>query len=82
MQQACILAYPDPNHYLRLHIHLLMSHSNRITAAVVLHNAGEEPPIIAFRLRWSVETVRFYLRDCFKAIGRLTEQALRGATLN
>ena len=82
MQEACILAYPDPNHYLRLHIHLLMSHSNRITAAVVLHNAGEDPPTIAFRLRWSEETVRFYLRDCFRAIGRLTQQALLGAALN
>lgn len=82
MQHACRLAYPDPNHYLRLNIHLLMSHSNRITAAVALYNAGKSIPVIAFRLRWCVESVTFYLRDCFSAIGPLTEAAITGAYLN
>lgn len=82
MQHACRQAYPDPNHYLRLNIHLLMSHSNRITAAVALYNAGKSIPVIAFRLRWSVDSVTFYLRDCFMAIGPLTEAAITGAYLN
>jgi len=81
MQQACVLAYPNPNHYMRLHMHLLMSHSNRITAAVALHNAGVSIPVIAHRLRWSVDSVSFYLRDCFKAIGPLTQKAIEGSSL-
>ena len=82
MQRACVLAYPDQNHYLRINIDLLMSHSNRITAAVALFNSGVSIPVIAHRLRWSVESVTFYLRDCFKAIGPLTEAAIMGASLN
>ena len=54
MQQACVLAYPDSNHYLRLNIDLIMAHSNRIAAAVALLNAGASIPVIAYRLRWSV----------------------------
>jgi hypothetical protein len=59
-----------------------MSHSNRITAAVALYNAKVSIPVIAFRLRWCVDSVTFYLRDCFKAIGPLTEAAIHGAYLN
>ena len=81
MQEACRMAYPDPNHYMRLHIHLLLSHSNRITAAVALYNAGTDIPVIAHRLRWSPETVEFYIRDCFRAVGPLTEKAIEGAYL-
>ena len=81
MQWACIEAYPNPSHYMRCNIKLLHSHSNRITAAVAMHNAGVTFEIIAVRLRWSVETVKFYLRDCFHKIGELTEQAVNGAML-
>ena len=81
MQAACRRAYPDPNHYMRLHIHLLMSHSNSITAAVALYNSGAKIPVIAHRLRWSPETVEFYIRDCFRAVGPLTEKAIEGAYL-
>ena len=82
MRFACRLAYPDPRHYMRLHSHLIMSHSNRVTAAVALYNAGVAIPIIAHCLRWSVESVSFYLRDCFRAIGPLTLKAIEGAHLN
>jgi hypothetical protein len=82
MRHACRQAYPDPNHYLRLNIKLLMSHSNRITAAVALYNAKVPIPVIAFRFRWCIDSVTFYLRDCFKAIGPLTEAAIHGAYLN
>jgi hypothetical protein len=82
MQRACQLAYPDPNHYCRLNINLLMSHSNRLTAAVALYNASINIPVIAYRLGWSIELVTFYLRDCFMAIGPLMEAAINGAYLN
>jgi hypothetical protein len=82
MRFACRLAYPDPRHYMRLHCHLIMSHSNRVTAAVALYNAGVDIPVIAHRLRWSVDSVSFYLRDCFRAIGPLTLKAIEGAHLN
>jgi hypothetical protein len=82
MRHACRQAYPDPNHYLQLNIKLLMSHSNRITAAVALYNANVPIPEIAFCLRWFIDSVTFYLRDCFKAIGPLTEAATNGAYLN
>jgi hypothetical protein len=81
MRWACIEAHPDPDHFMRRNIHLLHSHSNRITAAVALHNADVPMEIIAARLRWSVESVKFYLRDCFRAIGQLTERAINGASL-
>ena len=82
MQFACRLAYPNPQHYMRTHCHLLMSHSNRVTAAVAMFNAGLSIEVIAQRLRWSEESVKYYLRDCFKAIGSLTEKAIEGAFLN
>jgi hypothetical protein len=82
MRAACIEAYPDPQHYMRLHIHLIHSHSNRITAAVAMYNAKVPIPIIAVRLRWSVPSVKFYLRDCFMQVGELTEQALKGAMMS
>jgi hypothetical protein len=40
MQAACLGAYPDQPHCLRIHIKRLVSHSNRVTAAVALPAAG------------------------------------------
>jgi hypothetical protein len=79
MRDACIEAHPDPNHYLRRHIHCLTSHSMRVTAAVALSNAGIDVPMIAFRLRWKSDAVLLYLRDCWRTIGPLTANVLRGA---
>jgi hypothetical protein len=81
MREACILAYPDITHYMRIHIHCIVAHSNRVTAAVALANAGLSIDAIAFRLRWSPASVQHYLRDCSKAIGRQTAAAISGATL-
>lgn len=50
-------------------------------AAVAMYNAGKDETVIAARLRWSVQTVRFYLHDCFKQVGHLTEKALPGAMI-
>jgi hypothetical protein len=81
MQEACVFGHPDPNHYMRKHIHLIQSHSNRVTAAVAMFNAGVPMETIANRLRWSVESVKHYLRECTTKIGFLTERAIQGAMM-
>ena len=81
MRKACVAAHPDPDHYLRLHIKRLVSHSNRVTAAVALYNAGVPIEDISFRLRWNSDAVKFYLRDCYRTIGDLTQRALMGALM-
>ena len=81
MRDACIHAHPDPDHYMRKHIHLLHSHSNRITAAVALFNADVPIEQIAARLRWSVESVKHYLCECYTKIGALTTKAIEGAMI-
>ena len=79
MQQVCIKAYPDPNHYLRKHITLIQAHSNRITAAAALKRAGKTDEFIAFRIRWSLESVKHYLRECQMDVGQMTMDAIMGA---
>jgi hypothetical protein len=79
MQQACQLSYSDPNHYLRIHVKRLMAHSLRVTACVALHQAGVPAEDIAFRLRWNIESVKFYLRDCSCDIGSFLTQAIHKA---
>jgi hypothetical protein len=81
MRKACLAAHPDPSHYLRLHIKRLVSHSNRVTAAVALYNASVSIEDISFRLRWNSDAVSFYLRDCYRTIGDLTQRALLGALM-
>jgi hypothetical protein len=61
MHHACESAYPDPQHYLRLHIKQLVAHSNRVTAAVCLQQGGAGNDEIAFRLRWKPASVPIYL---------------------
>jgi hypothetical protein len=51
MQEACVLGHPNPNHYMHKHIHLIQSHSNCVTAAVVMFNAGVPMETITNRLR-------------------------------
>jgi hypothetical protein len=59
LKRICVVAYPDPDHYMRKHIDCLVSHSMRVTACVALDAAGMTHEEIAFRLRWSVASVRF-----------------------
>lgn len=73
LRAACIGAYPNPNHYLRQHIHRLVSHSVRVTAAVCLQQGGLDEHEIAYKLRWAVGSVPKYLRDCWQNVGRLME---------
>ena len=81
MRQSVVDGYPDPNHYMRKNILRVDAHSNRVTAAVALSNVGMTIDEIAFRLRWKPESVDHYLRDCSRAIGRLSEAVIRGSAL-
>ena len=59
---------------------LIMAHSVQVTAAVALHNAGLSFDVIAFRLRWSVDSVKHYVHECSGAtIGALSKCVLIGA---
>ena len=79
LRQMCRLAYPDPTHYLRIHIDRLVPHSNRVTAAVCLKMGGATDEDIAFRLRWNIASVPTYLRECFQEVGTIMTSTLQGA---
>ena len=79
LRAMCVLAYPDPSHYLRIHISRLVPHSNRVTAAVCLKMGGAKDEEIAFRLRWNVASVPTYLRECFQEVGTIMTSTLQGA---
>jgi hypothetical protein len=79
MRQACIWAYPNPAHQLRVNILCIVPHSNRITAAVSLKLGGATDEEIAFRLRWHISSVPTYLRECFQQVGELVQTTLAGA---
>lgn len=79
MQQACLDTYPDPLHYMHINYKLIHCHSNRVTAAVVMRLNGADYDQIAFRLRWSEESVKHYIRDCHQTIGEDMMLVLMGA---
>ena len=81
VREACVLAYPDPNHYLRININNLVSHSNRVTAAVALRAAKLDIPAIAARLRWHPATVDHYLRETDDMLDDFTKRVTKGALL-
>lgn len=82
MREACREAYPNPLHYCRLHISSIVAHSNRVTAAVCLKMGGASDEEIAFRLRWHIDSVPTYLRECGPQINLLMQKAIAGALLN
>lgn len=79
LRDTCRRTYPDPNHYMHQHILCVMAHSIRVTACVALHSAGESEFVIAFRLRWTVQSVMHYIRDCSQHVGDLCQAVLSGA---
>lgn len=79
MRQACVWAYPNPAHQLRVNILCIVPHSNRITAAVSLKLGGASDEEIAFRLRWHVSSVPTYLRECFTQVGDIVQTTINGA---
>ena len=78
MKRACVLAYPDPTHYMRVHIAQIDPHSNRM-AAVSLKLGGATNEDIAFLLRWHISSVPTYLRECFQQVGAIVQTTLQGA---
>ena len=79
MRAICIQTYPNPNHYMRINIQGVVSHSNRVTAAVVLRSMGWDIDAIASRLRWKRDSVEHYLRECDFMVDDFTQAAFRGA---
>jgi hypothetical protein len=79
LRMACCLAYPNPQHYCRIHIAGIVSHSNRVFAALCLKLGGATDEDIAFRLRWQVASVPTYLRECFNGIDDAMQTAICGA---
>ena len=78
MHHAVDLAYPDPAHYMQKHKHLVLPHSNIVTAAVCLQRGGASNDKIAFKLRWHPTSVPTYLRDCFQSIGDTLQKSVTG----
>lgn len=78
MRSVAVETYPDPLHYMRQDITSIDCHSNRVTAALALHLSGLSDEQIAFKLRWSPESVKHYIRDCNKHIGQATISVIRG----
>ena len=79
LRLMCVRTYPDPKHYLRIHILRLVPHSNRVTAAVCLQMGGASLSDIAFCLQWHIASVPTYLRECFQEVGPIMQQAIMGA---
>ena len=78
MKRACVVAYPDPTQYMRVHIAKIVLQSNRITAAVSLKLGGATDEDIAFLLRWHISSVPTYLRECFQQVGAIVHTTLQG----
>jgi hypothetical protein len=81
MHNACHIAYADESHYMHQHIDRIVAHSNRVTACLALHQAGVTMEDIAFRLRWQVPSVQFYIRESYATLGNLTQKDIAGAAL-
>jgi hypothetical protein len=71
-------AYPNPNHYMQIHIERVVPHSNQVTAAVCLKQGGAHNDEIAHRLRWHPSSVPTYLRECFQQVGSLLRKTILG----
>ena len=82
MRAACKAAYPNPQHYFRIHIDRIVAHSNRVTAAVCLKMGGATDEDIAYRLRWHISSVPSYLRECASGIDSIMQKAITGSILN
>ena len=79
MRSVCLETYPDPQHYYHINYKCIDGHALRVTAACVLFAAGVPKEVIAFRLRWKLESVDHYLRDCANFTCQVTQAALIGS---
>ena len=74
-----ISAYPDPQHYMRQHLHQIVPHLNRVTAAISLKQGGASNDDIAYHMRWDPKSVPTYLRDCFGSVNHDLARTLQGS---
>ena len=81
MRQAVQAAYPDPNHCYRINIKAVITHSNRVTAAVALFSMTLSIEDIAFRLQWKPESVQHYICECSQFVDDLTAATISGAAI-
>jgi hypothetical protein len=79
LRSIWVKAHPDPDSYEHQNVHRIVAHSNRVTAAVALSNAGVSIDDIAFRLRWKPASVEHYLRETHNKVDHITRSALVGA---
>jgi len=78
MRSACVMAYPDPNHFYRRNIKSLVTHCVRVTAAYVMKLGGAENDEIAHSKRWHPTSVPTYLRDGFESAHVGQDKTLSG----
>ena len=79
LRSTCLRTYPEASHYMNINHKCIMAHSGGLTAAVALYTAGQTYETIAFRLRWSVQSVQHYIRERCQHIGNLCQAVLTGA---
>lgn len=79
LRLACVRACPDERHCLRQRIDCIVTHSNRVAACLMLKQAGFTEEQIANKLRWNVESVKFYLRECHLTVDEFTKRAFHAA---
>jgi hypothetical protein len=79
MKQACIWAYPNPTHYMRVNIEQIAVHSNCITTAVSLELGSAMDEEITFWLCWHVFSIPIYLHKCFQQVGAIVQSKQIGA---
>jgi hypothetical protein len=65
-----------------MNITRIASHSNHVTGAVALSQAGLTIDAIAHCLRWQPASVTFYLRESASDIGQFTADNINGAQRN
>lgn len=82
MRLAVVQAYPDPKHYYRINIHLVVTHCVRVTAAVLMKLGGAGNDEIAHAERWHPTSVPTYLRDGFESAHVTQNKTLLGLNVN
>jgi len=80
MRDLVAVAHPDPQHYLRQpdRLRCIDCHSARVTACVALSEGNATVEQIAHKLRWNVESVKHYMRNCSRTVGASTAKVIQG----
>jgi len=80
MRDLVAVAHPDPDHYLGQPncLHCIDCHSVRVTACIALSEGNATVKQIVHKLRWNVESVKHYMRNCSRIVGASTAKVLQG----